>query len=315
MKTSHLIAKLLLVLLAGAWATTGCAGDSDPGPQAWIDFPRDGATIPAGSLVTVVSHAYAEAEVAEVLLSVNGQAYRRDAPQAAGDFSEVRQEWLAEEPGRYTLQVQTFDAAGAESGQDAISVIVTGEVASEPTELPAGETATVTATAVVGDTPAATFTATPTPVASATATPTGVPPTATLTPTPLPATATATFTPLPPTPTATPTSPPPDTTPPPAPTLVVPADGLALTCRNTQTLAWLPVEDESGIAGYDIRLELQVTTNQWNLVREWGPVADKQTEAQNLLCGGIYRWTVRARDGAGNIGDWADWFHFTIAFS
>jgi hypothetical protein len=93
---------------------------------------------------------------------------------------------------------------------------------------------------------------------------------------------------------------------------MVPADGLALSCRTSQTLAWLPVEDTSGITGYYIRLERQVITNQWDLVREWGPVPDKQTVVEDLQCAVFYRWAVRALDGAGNLSDWSEWSHFSL---
>ena len=51
--------------------------------------------------------------IAQVELSVNGTALRVDPPGESGDFSEVRQEWLAEEAGLHTLQVRAFDSSGA----------------------------------------------------------------------------------------------------------------------------------------------------------------------------------------------------------
>ena len=84
---------LILLLLASLGGLISCTlptpGDemavAEAGPRAWIDFPRDGASIPVGASVIVVSHAYAEDGVAEVLLSVNSVAYRRDPPVAVGD--------------------------------------------------------------------------------------------------------------------------------------------------------------------------------------------------------------------------------------
>lgn len=295
------------VFIAGlAACTSGTAAD----PRAWIDFPREGATIPVGSLVTVISHASAQEGVAEVLLSINGEPYRRDLPEAAGaSFSEVRQEWLPDEAGLYTLQVRTYDATGAVSNPHGITVRVVSEVAAVTTDTP-----TETETAVPTDTPSPTHTPTlvpPTPIL----TPTPIPPTATFTPTPIPPTPTFTPTPVPPSPTYTPTPtvtpPPPDTTPPPVPSPMVPADELHLSCRSTQILAWLPVTDDSGIAGYDVKLERQVVTNQWDSVAEWGPIADKQFEVE-VQCGPFYRWAVRALDGAGNISNWSAWSHFSV---
>ena len=107
---------------------------------------------------------------------------------------------------------------------------------------------------------------------------------------------------------------PPDTTPPPVPAPQVPADGLALGCRATQVLAWLPVTDPSGIAGYDVQLERQTTPGHWEQVQVWNLVADKQVSA-SVDCGLYYRWRVRARDGAGNYSAWSAWWQFAVALS
>ena len=76
-------------------------------------------------------------------------------------------------------------------------------------------------------------------------------------------------------------------------------------------LAWLPVADESGIAGYDVTLERQVVTNQWDPAGQWSLVADKQIEV-DVQCGPFDRWAVRATDGAGNTSSWSAWSHFSV---
>jgi len=118
-----------------------------------------------------------------------------------------------------------------------------------------------------------------------------------------------------PTPTSLPATPtsttPPDTTPPPAPTPVVPAEGLTLSCRATQTLAWLPVDDPSGISGYEVQLEYEATSGNWQIVGNYGPVGDKQVEVK-VDCGIYYRWRVRARDRAGNYSSWSTLSTFSI---
>ena len=101
-----------------------------------------------------------------------------------------------------------------------------------------------------------------------------------------------------------------DTESPPAPTPAVPADGLALTCRATQTLAWIPVTDPSGVVYY-VKLERQITPSSWDPAGGWGPVGDKQVEV-DVECGGVYRWAVRAEDGAGNSSVWSAWSGFGI---
>lgn len=329
------------------------------GPRAWIDFPRDSANIPAGASVIVISHAYAPSGVAEVLLSVNGTAYRRDTPADAGaPLVEVRQEWMAQQPGLYTLQVTGYDLSGAAGSPDTITVRVTGEATAAPTGVPPP-------TAVPTDVP----TVTPVPTEAPTATPIPtLPPTVTPVPTARP-------TAIPPAqvsfwvdddsitagecttlrwdvqnatavyldgagvpgqatraicPTSTTTynlhveapggnvdrsvtvtvSAPADATPPAVPSPAVPANGLVLTCRSKQVLAWLPVSDPSGVVYY-VKLEYQKTATEWQVVGGYGPLMDKQVEVK-VDCGIIYRWAVRAQDGAGNTSDWSAWSGFSI---
>jgi hypothetical protein len=105
-----------------------------------------------------------------------------------------------------------------------------------------------------------------------------------------------------------------DTTPPPAPSPAVPANGLQLSCRSTQTLAWLPVSDLSGISGYYVKLEMEVKPGQWKSAGGYGPISDKQVKV-NVQCGGIYRWMVRAQDGAGNYSDWSALSTFSVTLN
>jgi hypothetical protein len=382
-----ILSLVLLILMGG---TLSCGQEVQTGPRAWIDFPRDGSTMPVDTPVTIISHAYARDGVAEVLLSVNGEAYRRDPPaQPGATFSEVTQEWLPGEEGVYTLQVVTYDANGETSNPATISVRVAGEVAAVPTATPVvtpppGVTAVPTDTPVPPtDTPVSPtdtpFLPTDTPVL-----PTDTPVSPTDTPVP------PTDTPIPPTDTPVPTdtpwppaqvdfraddtslfqgecttlrwdveyatavflngggvaghgtqqvcpastttydlhveapggnvdrsvtvevSPRPDTTPPPVPSPAVPADGLEIDCKSSQTLAWMPVSDDSGgPVVYYVKLERQVSPGNWQSVRGWGPVSGKQVDA-SVDCGIQYRWTVRAQDGAGNYSDWSPWSHFSI---
>ena len=102
-----------------------------------------------------------------------------------------------------------------------------------------------------------------------------------------------------------------DTTPPPAPLPAVPSNGLSIGCKSKQNLVWVPVDDPSGIAGYYVKLELQVKKGQYQSVRGWGPVSGKQVEA-DVKCGVVYRWAVRAQDKAGNYSDWSNWSVFSV---
>jgi hypothetical protein len=310
------------------------------GPQAWIDFPRDGANIPEGSTVTVVSHAYSPDGVSEVLLSVDGTAFSRVAPASPGEtLAEVHHEWVAAQPGRHTLQVRAFDSSDAVIGSDSISVNVTGDETATPTEVPIPTDTPTPTEPPATDTPTPTATTVPPPevsywvdddsitegecttlhwdVSGAT--------TITINGTAVGATDTWSLCPESTTSYAlhaegaggtvdreitVSVSPAADIESPPAPAPTVPADGLALTCRETQVLAWTPVSDPSGVVYY-VKLERQATPSSWDPSGGWGPVSDKQVEV-DVDCGGVYRWAVRAEDGAGNSSVWSAWSGFGI---
>lgn len=286
-KKYHVFVCLFLIIFG--LGVAACAQSPNASPSAWIDYPRDGDTLMPGEPVTVMSHAFAREGVAEVVLSVNGEAYRRDAPTAAeNNFASVEQAWVPVEAGIYTLQVQVYDRNGQPGDPAVISVEVGGEL---PTLVPtAVDTVTSVATSVITATPVITATA----VVVTTVPP--PPPTE------------------PPPPPTEPPAAPADTTPPPVPSPFVPANGLELPCRASQNLVWLPVNDPSGIAGYYVKLEMEVTAGQWQSAGGYGPVSDKQVSA-NVQCGVHYRWMVRAQDGAGNYSNWSAPSDFSISMN
>jgi hypothetical protein len=366
----------VLVLIMSAGGLISCipvpgeeVSVADAEPRAWIDFPRDGVSVPVGASVIIVSHAYAEDGVVEVLLSVNGTAYRRDPPAASGDtLVEVRQEWVPTEPGSYILEVRAYDGAGEVSGSDAITIRVPGDATPTelgiPTEIPdvtivptddAGPTATPLFTLVPTEVPTLVPTLVPTEVPTDIPAPTDTPPpppqvnfwvgddsitagecttlhwevswTTYLEVNGIEVAGTGTWSVCPES-TVTYTihaegpggttdqsivvtvSAAPDTTPPPVPTPQVPADELVVDCKSTQNLAWLPVEDPSGVVYY-VKLEQEIKAGEWSSVAGYGPLTAKQVEV-NVNCGGIYRWAVRAEDGAGNISAWSQWYTFSV---
>jgi hypothetical protein len=395
MNTRRLLWKLipLLTLFALLGGTLSCAGEEGTRPRAWIDYPQDNSRLPAGTPVPVISHAYAREGVAEVLLSVNGEAYQRNPPEEPGtSFSKTVQEWQPEEAGDYVLQVRAYNAAGEVSNPARISVRVV-------------RVTTVIAVPTPTSTPEAPPSITPTPCPDGyvltrgrcvpLVTPTFTPkaPTPTFTPKPPPLTTEApppaaelrfwsddesvqagscttvrwhvsnvqaywvdgkpgagddgSFQTCPcqdeahtlrvtrgdgseqtlsvtirvsghceaPPPPPEETEPPPpakDTTPPPVPSPAVPKDKAELSCRSSQTLAWLPVSDPSSPVSYYVKLELQVKKGQWQSAGGWGPVSGKQVDV-GVQCGGIYRWMVRAQDGAGNASDWSPWSYFSVS--
>lgn len=293
----------LLAVLVSAMALAACSTtttETPPvGPRAWIDFPREGVTIPLGASVVVVSHADAADGISEVLLSVNGSALRRDTSSTPGDtLVEFRQEWVPSTPGLITLEVRAYTADDGASGADTITVVVEGG----PSQSPTPETTTP---APEPTAPEASPTTSPPAPAPTTPRPTAGPPTTSPAPPPT--------TPPPTTPSPTnppPTTPPADVTPPPVPVPAVPADGLAISCRSSQTLAWLPVTDPSGVT-YAVKLEQQITATTWESVRVAGMIAAKQYDVP-VQCGGLYRWTVRARDNAGNTSAWSAYSYFSV---
>lgn len=334
----------LLILATG---TGSCTQQLENSPNIWIDSPVDGAPIPSGTTVTVASHAYARQGIAEVVLSINGEAYRRDVPQSPGQtYVQLNQDWQPPADGTYAIQVQAYDSTGQTSNIASITVRV-GEAQIDVTPVPVtGEetlsiTPTTTTTATMPQGAVIQFWADPVQIAAGACTTIrwhvenasrvifgGIDQDFdgsyqdclcestryTLTVVQLDGTeikqrVDITVTGV----CETPTSPPPaqDTISPPAPSPAVPANGLALSCRSNQNLAWQPVSDPSGISAYYVKLEMQVTQNNWQSAGGYGPLTDKQVDV-SVQCGVQYRWMVRAQDGAGNTSDWSAPSYFSI---
>jgi hypothetical protein len=102
-----------------------------------------------------------------------------------------------------------------------------------------------------------------------------------------------------------------DTEAPPAPQPAVPANGLTIGCKASQTLAWLPVSDPSGIGKYHVQVQRHSGNNRWKTVDDMA--AAGKSVSVPVECGWYYRWHVSAIDGAGNAGPWSDWSEFTIS--
>ncbi len=327
--------RLVFVAVIAALLIVSCTRETDPLPRVWIDSPRDGLVLESGQTVEVYSHAYALAGLAEVVLSVNGEAYQRTSPaEEADDFSDFQQAWQPPGDGRYILQLVAYDREGNKSNPATIVVTVgmtaLPEEAAEVPEEEGDEQAEICPPAAEVISPAncrsgpgdvypvvSTFTAGTeldvqgqgeggfwyvvnqpgssqgcwiweelVELSSAGCSLTVID--------------------APPTP-----QPPEDLTPPPAPQLAVPANGLSLDCRSSQNLAWVPVEDDSGIAGYYLKVEKELSPGSWQSAGGWGPIQGKQ-QSIPVDCGVKYRWTVRAEDGAGNFGSWSGFATFIV---
>jgi hypothetical protein len=122
-----------------------------------------------------------------------------------------------------------------------------------------------------------------------------------------------------PTPTPSPTPTPtllPDTTAPDPPALLSPTNGVSLSCTSFVTLQWNAASDLSGISEYRIKVERHSGDNNWQAAP--GSVFSGIGGTQKQIpveCGWDYRWRVRARDGAGNLGGWSGWFTFADLLS
>ena len=346
------------LLLLGA---SSCVQEVEAHPRIWIDSPLDGAPLPSGTTVTVISHTFATQGVAEVLLTINGEAYRRDTPSSPGaQYVQVSQDWQPPADGTYAVQVQAYDITGQTSSIASITIRV-GEATPNEITLPS-DLVTPTFTPVITVTPEITITpplpgeaaiqfwADPAEIQAGDCTTIrwqvenasrvifgGVDqPLAgsyqdcmctsqryTLTVIQLDgsevkrsvdiAVSGVCETPEVPQPEAPqPEVPQQDTTPPPAPSPAVPANGLTIACRASQNLAWLPVSDPSGVAGYYVRVERRASPDAaWASAGESGLIADKQFTA-NVECGWYYRWRVSAQDGVGNASGWSGWSSFVV---
>ncbi len=118
-----------LLAVAGL-VLSGCGAPTDGRPLAWIDAPVSGAVVVVGETVEVHAHAYAASGVAEGMLAVNGEPYRREPPMdPRAAIAEFSQTWVAGEPGMYSL---TFTAYGTD-GTASLPATTSLTVIAEPT--------------------------------------------------------------------------------------------------------------------------------------------------------------------------------------
>jgi hypothetical protein len=99
---------------------------------------------------------------------------------------------------------------------------------------------------------------------------------------------------------------------PPAPAPAVPANGLTVECKASQSLVWMPVEDQSGVARYQVQVQRQAGDGNWQAAPGGEQNVNDKTTSVRVECGWYYRWRVRAVDGAGNVGDWSGWSTFAV---
>ncbi len=338
-----------LICLLAACNLPASAG----GTSVWIDVPLDGLVFPAVQPIQIEGHAASPGGISRVEVWINGALLTSiENPPMEGSLAGFDVEWTPPAPGEYTIQAEAFGADGSASQPDSARVTfrdapVTPVVSATPvvTDTP---TLVVSVTPVVTDTPTTVpgaviqFWADPAKVTAGACTTlrwhvenvqrvifggveqsfdgsykdclcsnqsytlrviyldgteeqrqvtinvTGE----CVTPTPV------------------------DNTPPPATTPAVPANGLTLSCRGSQSLVWLPVSDPSGIAEYQVQVHRHAGDNNWQAVSgsPFTGISGKTTTIP-VDCGWYYRWRVRAVDGAGNVGPWSGWWLFAITLS
>lgn len=104
----------------------------------------------------------------------------------------------------------------------------------------------------------------------------------------------------------------PDTEPPPAPYVIWPKDNIVISpCPAASViLRWSLPSDPSGIAEFRVQLQ---KAPAWTTVSDQVTTALSMDVAGEVHCGDGYRWRVRARDGAGNWGEYSGWALFGMS--
>jgi hypothetical protein len=343
---------VLVLSLGLACLLAGCAdADPSGGPYVWIDAPTDGLGVEVGQSVRIEGHAAYGEGVARVETWVNGEPHlSEDNPAAEGSLSRFEHMWTPPVPGEYTVQVVAYGPDGSSSQPDSVRVYV-GEEVAEVTPTVTG-TPDATPTPVISPVPAPTTPApvsptnTPIPVVEvsfwverdsitegqctvlhwdveyATAVfldGAGVGGHGTQQVCPSNSTTYALHVEAPSgnvdRSVSVNVTQSPDTTAPPVPSPIEPDGDAELDCSGSQevTLRWTSVQDDrGGTVVYFVKVENQVTVDTWQTAGGWGPLTDNEVEVTTLDCGGIYRWTVRAQDSAGNPSNWSSWANFSI---
>jgi len=328
----------LLILVLVIFLVSACQQQL-AGTIVWIDVPVNNLTLPDPQALTIEGHASSPSGVSRVEIFVNeallAEVY--DLPRE-GTLSSFQAGWTPTASGEYVIRVVAYGVDGSASAPDSALVRIGGGTATPEM------TATVTATPVITLTPTISlvpepevlFWADPQTITAGSCTDLhwevtnaltvvfgGVEKPLTgsdsacicetqnypLTVTRMDGTQKIVYVQV----TVTGTCTVSDTTAPDAPTLAVPSNGLSLGCRSSQSLAWLPVTDPSGIAEYQVEVQRSTDNATWGAA-PGSPITGlgDKTTVITTECGWYYRFRVRAIDGAGNVGAWSGWSYFSI---
>lgn len=350
MKRAILYGFISVILLL----SSACGYRAREGTYVWIDVPVNNLVLPDPQSVKIEGHAASPGGISRVDVFIDGALLTSiPIPSGSDDLAEFRTIWAAT-TGTHAIQAVAYGSTGTTSESDTVSIniggvgstiSVTPEITVSPSvtpEIPVTPTITLTPTPTARPEPVIQFWADPVSIEAGKCTNIrwnvsnvsrivfgGVEqpfsgsdsecPCAgrsyTLTVTLLDGTTVERYanvevsgscaTPVPP-----------DTIPPPVPLPQVPADGLSIACKASQSLTWLPVTDPSKIKEYQVRIQKSSDNSHWTDIST-SPITgltDKTTTI-GVECGWYYRWSVRAIDGAGNISGWSGWSDFVVNLS
>jgi hypothetical protein len=311
---------LLAILIAGCDQSVPSGGT-----MVWIDVPLDGLVFPEVQTIQIEGHAASPEGLERIEIWIDGDLLSQlDSPAMEGGLARFEVSWTPPGEGEYNIQAIAYSLEGVLSPTDSARVRFGGstptlvpptdtptpvpgpvvEFYADPTEVEAGFCADIIWHAEGVD--SVVFGGIDQPLDGSYRTCPCVTEYYTLTVNHLDGSQERVQLELPVTGTCE------DTTAPTPPSLQVPQNGLTLSCRSSQTLTWLPVDDDSGIAYYQVEVQTHSGDNNWSPI-SGSPftVTDKTTNV-TVDCGWYYRWRVRAVDGADNVGDWSAWSTFTI---
>lgn len=123
--------KRFLTLALAFALVTACGPQNAPavGPQAWVDAPLHGSTIPLAPY-QIIAHGASPSGVSQFELMITGQAAEMipaPADQAGQTLVYINHMWTPPAPGTYLIQVRAAGADGTYGQMAEAQVMVEGE--------------------------------------------------------------------------------------------------------------------------------------------------------------------------------------------
>ena len=131
MKGSNYMVKMMVLVLLTTFAVvlTSCTGESGPVHRAWIDFPKQGGKFEPGSSIPITIHIAEDEALGEVIIRVNKEVIYQTQPLRTGNpVLAISQEWVPDQPGDYTIEVDLTDQAGEMVSRTQVDIHVLGEL-------------------------------------------------------------------------------------------------------------------------------------------------------------------------------------------